>query len=352
MTTLENRPVTKRTISHQYADPVDLVWLRAAERLGMRVERSADVYASWDGAGVLTLSSADDFDADDSLAQLIFHEICHALVAGPERRHLLDFGLDNTSDADLVYEHACHRVQATLAGRHGLRDFFAVTTEWRAYWDALPLDPLAPSSDPALPHAQRALAEADRSPWAEVLGAALADTAAIATIARRHAPPNSLFQLTRPRHESGFVVHRDPALTCADCAWSHRQRQKLACRQAARAGRPKLRLALDTTACEHWEPRLEQESCKSCGACCHEGFDRVELRPTDSLRKKRPDLVSEDSWGVFIARPGGRCLALTGDGSASSYRCSVYADRPRSCAEFEIGGAACLVARRRVGLSR
>jgi hypothetical protein len=34
-----------------------------------------------------------------------------------------------------------------------------------------------------------------------------------------------------------------------------------------------------------------------------------------------------------------------------SYRCRIYAERPRACAEFEIAGDACLTARRRVGLS-
>ena len=120
-----------RSITHQYQDPLDLVWLKAAAELGMSVRRSGEVYASWDGERVLTLASNADFDADDSLAQLIFHEICHALVAGPSERQRPDWGLDNTSERDLVYEHACHRLQATLAGRYGLRDFFAVTTEWR-----------------------------------------------------------------------------------------------------------------------------------------------------------------------------------------------------------------------------
>jgi len=281
----------------------------------------------------------------------LFHEICHALVAGPGQRSQPDWGLDNTSSADLVYEHACHRLQATLAGRYGLRSFFAVTTEWRDYWNALPADPLAACDDPALPLARRALGEADRAPWSEVLARALEDTAALASIARRSAPDTSLWKLTRARHESGFLRHEDASLRCESCAWSHGRGKHLACRQASRAGRPKLRLARTTAACEHWEPRLEPDSCKTCGACCREGFDRVELRPSDSLKKVHPEMVREDSWGVFIPRPDGRCLGLTGDGKATAFRCVVYTERPHSCQKFEIGGAACLVARRRVGLS-
>ncbi len=139
----------------------------------MRVQRSPNVYASWDGDSTLTLSSPDGLDPDDSLAQLIFHEICHSLVMGDAGLAREDWGLDNTSERDLVFEHACHRVQAALAARYGLRDFFADTTDWRPYWDSLPADPLAPSDDPALPHAQRGFARAERAPYAAVLGAAL-----------------------------------------------------------------------------------------------------------------------------------------------------------------------------------
>ncbi|MFZ5890401.1 MAG: YkgJ family cysteine cluster protein [Myxococcota bacterium] len=340
-----------RAITHRYQDPLDLVWLKAASELGIEVQRSESVYAAWDGERVLTLSSNSDFDADDSLAQLIFHELCHALVAGPSQRARPDWGLDNTTEKDLVYEHACHRLQAALAGRFGLRDFFAVTTEWRDYWNALPADPLAACDDPALPIARRAIAEADQPPWSDVLARALEDTAALASIARRAAPEGSLWATTRARHVSGFLAHTDTSLRCKDCAWAVGRGKQLSCRQARRAGRAKLRLASDSAACQHWEARLDAESCKRCGACCREGFDRVELRPRDSLRKTHPELVHEDSWGVFIPRPDGRCLGLEGDGQARAYRCKVYAERPHSCQKFEIGGAACLLARRRVGLS-
>jgi hypothetical protein len=343
--------VPPRQITHRYRDPLDLVWLRAAERLGMQIERSASVYASWDGKQTLTLADAADFDPDDSLAQLIFHEICHALVAGPRLRAEPDWGLSNTSDRDLVFEHACHRVQAALARPYGLRDFFAVTTEWRDYWDALPEDPLSHSDDPALPSARRAFMQAEAEPWAGVLAEALEATAQLGRIARAAAPPDSLWQRTRARHESGFLAHPGSNLHCGGCAWSHLRGKKLGCKQCERVGRSEVRVEASTPACEHWEPRLDETSCKSCGACCREGFDRVELRRGEPLRKKHPELVRQDQWGVFVPRPDGRCLALVGDGERAAFRCSVYADRPRSCGEFEIAGAACLVARRRVGLS-
>ena len=67
---------------HRYRDPVDLLWLRAARELGLSLSFSDDVFASYDGRGTRTLCHAAHYDPDDSLAQLVFHELCHALVAG------------------------------------------------------------------------------------------------------------------------------------------------------------------------------------------------------------------------------------------------------------------------------
>ena len=55
-------------------------------------------------------------DPDDSLAQLIFHELCHALVAGEHAFEREDWALCNLDGRDLIFEHACHRVQAALSG--------------------------------------------------------------------------------------------------------------------------------------------------------------------------------------------------------------------------------------------
>lgn len=132
-----------RVIATRYDDPLNLVWLHCAARLGMTVVRSREVYAAWDGKGTLTIADERDFDADDCLAQLIFHEICHALIAGPEAWTQPDWGLCNRDDRDLSSEHATHRLQAALADRHGLRRFMGPTTEHRPYYDALPSDALA-----------------------------------------------------------------------------------------------------------------------------------------------------------------------------------------------------------------
>jgi hypothetical protein len=126
-------------------------------------------------------------------------------------------------------------------------------------------------------------------------------------------------------------------------------KSRLGCRQAKRLGRSHAPISSETPDCERFEPRLTDDSCGPCGACCRQGFDRVDVRPRDVIRKRHPELVHEDAWGTHLPRPGGLCVALDVVGA---HRCRVYADRPRSCREFAIGGDACLEARRRVGLSR
>ena len=104
-----------RQIDAWYEDPLSLIWRSCAQGLGWRVERSAEVYASWDGRGTLRISDQAGMDPDDSVAQLILHEICHALVEGPAGLALPDWGLENVDSRDLVREFACHRLQAALA---------------------------------------------------------------------------------------------------------------------------------------------------------------------------------------------------------------------------------------------
>ncbi|HEY6880418.1 MAG TPA: hypothetical protein VI299_20480, partial [Polyangiales bacterium] len=113
-----------RTIEHRYDDPLDLIWLDCLRAVGFTLARSSEVYASFDGERTLTLSTREHFDPDDSLAQLIFHELCHALVAGPRGSKTADWGLENVDDRDLLQEHACHRLQASLGDRYGLRGLF------------------------------------------------------------------------------------------------------------------------------------------------------------------------------------------------------------------------------------
>jgi hypothetical protein len=188
----------EREIDCSYADPLDLVWLKTAERLGMTVSRSSEVFAEWDGQGTLRIADAGSMDPDDSVAQLVFHETCHALVEGPDAWELPDWGLVNRDDRHLGREHACHRLQAALADRHGLRRFLAVTTEHRPHYDALPADPLVGDA-PTAAVARCGWERATTGPWAETLDEALRTTALLARALRGFAADGSLWL----RAESG-----------------------------------------------------------------------------------------------------------------------------------------------------
>ncbi|MEY4641781.1 MAG: hypothetical protein RLZZ227_1775 [Pseudomonadota bacterium] len=354
-----------RNIQAGYQDPADVIWLHAARALGISVVRSADAYAASDGKGTLTLASAPYLDADDCLAQMIFHELCHLLVSGEPARGLADWGLDNTSAKDLVYEYATNRLQAALAQGYGLRSFMAVTTVWRAYYDALPHDPLARGDDAAIPLARAGLQRARQQPYREVLHAALSATAALAETLRPFAAEDSLWHFTRGQHPAGFRLHADTTARCGDCAWAVVGRSgRIECRQTRAGSMPvNYSLAENTTAssavrfdaaqqaCEHYEAQLTQQDCFRCGACCHRGFDVVEVGASEIFARRHPDLIElRNAQRRVVPRPNGHCVALSGSGAAHEpYLCRHYDERPRSCRNFELGGDACLIARQRAG---
>lgn len=326
-----------RRLGRPYCDPVDEVWLRTAARLGMTVARSAEVFASWDGASVLTISTGGDFDPDDSLAQMIFHELCHALVQGPEGRKQRDWGLENIDDRHLVNEHACHRLQAALLDPWGLRELLAPTTDHRPYYESLPPNPLAPGDDPAIALAKAAWPEATTGPWAAVLQDALRATAQIAA-ALRPLAPDSLWSSALPLHPTGLPP-ADTDRRCGGCAW-HAE---------GRCDRAEAEVSAAQVACRYWQAPLSADDCAGCGACCRQGFDVVDLPDDSPIAKRHPEWIVDHGWGPQLPRPEGFCVALTAH--AAPYRCRVYADRPAGCRDLAVGGAACLLARQRVGLT-
>ena len=342
----------ERPIVHRYEDPVDLIWLRAAADLGLKIHRSPDAFAAYDGKGTLTIADADDFDADDCLAQMIFHEICHWLVAGINGNKLDDWGLSNVDDSDLVYEYACHRVQAALSAPYGLREFMSVTTDWRPYWDALPVDPLQDGDDPAIAIAQEAFYLARSKPFEPVLTRSLSATAAIADAVRGASGSSSLWSLTRPRHRLGSLLSKMEDLKCGTCGWAIAGKSGLSCRQHKPPGKRAPTVTENEQACERWEQKFDIEDCGTCGACCHRGFDVLAVTTRDPFKSLHPELVQLHDGEYRVPRPDGACVALDGDGKAAPYRCRHYDTRPKNCRDFEVGGDACLIARRRVGLSR
>ncbi len=173
---IANRP----QISATYIDPVDAVWLHAASEMGMQVKRDPNVFASWDGRGTLSIGVPESLDADDCLAQMVLHEVCHALVEGPAAIQQPDWGIRIDDPTQRVREHACLRLQAALTTPHGLRQILAATTTFRKYYDALPEDPLAAGDDPAIAMAVEGWKRAVDGSWTEQIQTALTATSLIA----------------------------------------------------------------------------------------------------------------------------------------------------------------------------
>ena len=330
---------------------IERIWIAAAAQIGLRVERTAAAYATSDGTGRIFIANDEHLDRDDAVAQLIFHEICHALCEGPERATLPDWGLDNTgAEPDhVVHEHACLRLQIHLAAPYALRDLMAPTTEYRGYHDRLPIDPLADDGDPSVPLARAAAARAGAPPWREALASAMALTSRAL------------------QHPLGFRV--GPAdQSCGSCAWGYlggRGKAVFRCRQSADRDGVGRRIDDETPACDRWEPPVD---CRDCGACCREAYHSVTVSVRDPVVWRQPALIARHGHRFEIRREGERCAALlveecadapdapdAGDGGAARrtprFSCSIYGDRPQACRDFEAGGRHCLDARRRVGLS-
>lgn len=189
----------RRSPEHLYRDPLDAVWIGAVEHMGLRVVRADGAYADYDGRGTLIIGTERILDPDDCLAQILFHEICHWLVEGRDAVRLVGWGLCNETLRDLRRENACLRVQAALAAPFGLRRVLANTTDHRAYYDALPDDPLTQDDDHTVEPARLAIARAGERPWAPWLSRALEATATIVEAACPFAAEPSLFRRFEPR---------------------------------------------------------------------------------------------------------------------------------------------------------
>lgn len=184
-----------RDIKYVYRDPLDVIWLQTARELGWTIERASDVFAAWDGAGRLTVGTPETLDPDDNLGQMIFHEVCHAICEGAVGLGQPDWGLDAESIVQIVREHACLRLQAAIAGRHGLRAFLATTTDFREYYEQLPEDPLADGADPALPIAREAMDRYHASDWFAAIENALMATSQLQTLVSPFAADSSLWSV-------------------------------------------------------------------------------------------------------------------------------------------------------------
>ena len=173
----------QRPIRSRYLDPIELIWYATARRLGLHVRRDPAIFSMTDGTGLLALGPEDTLDPDDSAAQMIFHEFCHWITNGLETFSQRDWGFALDGELDWR-EHACLRLQATLAGRYGLRQVLAPTSPFRGYYDLIPADPLEPLpgwplEDRVVARAVEAIGWAAGAPWGGPLAAALEATARV-----------------------------------------------------------------------------------------------------------------------------------------------------------------------------
>jgi hypothetical protein len=372
----------QRRPQQRYDDPLARVWIDCAERIGFRVVRTGAAYATYDGCGTIGIGTDDLLDPDDSLAQIIFHELCHALVESDQQWQQPDWGLDNTGDRDVWREHACLRLQAYLAGTVGLRDFFAPTTDFRlTFWQALPDDPFAapPGTggrrEASCVAARLGVWRASRAPWTPHLDQALAASAAIAVVVPRSIRSDAVVDAGPMGTDDAVVAEpessRLPSLWatvsdaplahpaghapiaryladqgCVTCAWRRIKRNRQRCLHAPRRSIPD-----EAPACTRWEPAGALD-CQACGACCREAYHAVELTSRERIIRRRPELIVKQEGRICLRREGERCAALVGGTTPHErYVCDVYELRPKTCREFERGSENCLDARRRVGLS-
>lgn len=376
-------PLLSRPVAARYIDPLSHIWLSAATELGLTIRRSPHGYATTDGKGHLSIAPDGDLDADDCLAQIILHELCHALVQGPDSFTWPDWGLSNDMDeaeqrGDFIREYACLRVQAALLRPHGLRRLLGPTTDFRAYYDALGPDPLTDGPyDPSQGLAREALARAMRPPFRRPLQTALRATADVHAALSRGgvtdgktydaeqalgcpvpAPLPTLWR-TSPaplRHPSGLpmsdgIFAARTGSTCEGCAYATaplRGRGPWRCQLSSDSDEPGRPIPAGAAACALHRDHLD---CQRCGACCRHAYDLVEISRREPITVRHPHLVEQKGKQLQLRRNAElrRCAALSGP-YEGPYGCTIYGDRPNTCREFTAGSSSCVNARRRVGL--
>ena len=170
----------ERPILSRYVDPVELIWLSTAKELGLTIRRNPSIFSATDGSGLLELGPRTDLDADDTLAQMVLHEICHWVTNGKDTFEERDWGFPLDIELD-PREHACLRLQAWWTGHHGLREVMAPTSSFRDYYNRIPDNPLEPMDDSewelnVVGLAKEAIQRGQTDPWVGPVNRALEAT--------------------------------------------------------------------------------------------------------------------------------------------------------------------------------
>ena len=75
----------------------------------------------------------------------------------------------------------------------------------------------------------------------------------------------------------------------------------------------------------------------------------MEVGRRDPFVRSHPERLVEVDGRLNVRRRAGICGCLQPD--AGTWPCAVYSDRPKTCREFAAGGANCIDARVRLGLT-
>jgi hypothetical protein len=116
---------------------LDREFVAVARVFGFELLREAGAYVSYQGDSVIRVAPYEDLDPDDTLGQMVVHELCHYFVEGPQSREQWDWGLCNDGEEDEPAELAAIRVQAALLEDFGLRAALGPTTDFRFEYDLL-----------------------------------------------------------------------------------------------------------------------------------------------------------------------------------------------------------------------
>lgn len=336
----------------RYEDSVSNVWVTAARQIGVVQAVAKATGASFDGAKA----------ADMRVGQALFDDVCRSLIEGHD-----SFAKAGAEVVDVTVLHwrdqARLRLQWVLCSQWNLHGWFEPVENARAFWLTLDETVLDDKADLAVRAASVALVRVSRSPWAPTFTEALAATRDLLRVDVSK----------RAEHPTGaFAMRADETKRCEQCAWVYTQGVNLACRQVDSATNGPLHKNIEPQwpACERFEPVLD---CQPCGACCREAFQTVQVGAREPIRRTHPAMVLDHGTRQELRRtltPGldlvadkpapTRCASLGGGDlvqlgtrtTVSDYGCQIYQARPQSCRSFTAGSESCLVARRRVGMSR
>ena len=159
-------------MTHDYAPwralrALDERWITfLREHFNAKLQRSPDAYVSWlADRRTLIVSPDHDLDPDDTIAQIVLHELCHHLVEGHHSDQFDDWGLDNITDQHLANEYAALRLQAAILDPHALRPWLNPTTDHRWFYESLHAHPLQSPAHPETDATSTALAREGWDRW-------------------------------------------------------------------------------------------------------------------------------------------------------------------------------------------